>query len=117
MAEHIEWEQLSPEDKKKQLFLRQKNTLNLFLERNAISKDQYDKRGYTGINITNGEMKLLFNLPPDRNPEPGFEVLKEGTIQTTAKARLITIEEYDEFVTEDGPAKWLIENLDKNEGY
>ena len=43
MAEHIEWEQLSPEDKKKQLFLRQKNTLNLFLERNAISKDQYYK--------------------------------------------------------------------------
>ena len=43
MAEHIEWEQLSPEDKKKQLFLRQKNTLDLFLERNAISRAQYDK--------------------------------------------------------------------------
>ena len=43
MAEHIEWELLTPEDKKKQLFLRQKNTLDLFLERNAISKDQYDK--------------------------------------------------------------------------
>ena len=43
MAEHIEWELLTPEDKKKQLFLRQKNTLDLFLERNAISKGQYDK--------------------------------------------------------------------------
>lgn len=43
MAEHIEWELLTPEDKKKQLFLRQKNTLDLFLERNAISKDQYNK--------------------------------------------------------------------------
>ena len=43
MAEHIEWELLTPEDKKKQLFLRQKNTLDLFLERNAISKAQYDK--------------------------------------------------------------------------
>lgn len=43
MMEHIEWEQLSPEDKKKQLFLKQKNTLELFLERNAISKTQYEK--------------------------------------------------------------------------
>ena len=43
MAEHIEWELLTPEDKKKQLFLKQKNTLDLFLERNAISKAQYDK--------------------------------------------------------------------------
>ena len=38
-----EWERLTPEEKKKQLFLRQKHTLDLFLERNAISKAQYDK--------------------------------------------------------------------------
>ena len=37
------WEQMTPEEKKKQLFLRQKQTLDLFLERNAISKAQYDK--------------------------------------------------------------------------
>lgn len=37
------WENLTPEQKKKQLFLKQKNTLDLFLERNAISKAQYDK--------------------------------------------------------------------------
>lgn len=43
MAEHIEWELLTPDEKKKQLFLKQKNTLDLFLERNAISKAQYDK--------------------------------------------------------------------------
>lgn len=43
MAEHIEWELLTPEEKKKQLFLKQKNTLDLFLERNAISKAQYEK--------------------------------------------------------------------------
>ena len=43
MIQQTEWEQLSPEDKKKQLFLKQKNILDLFLERNAISKDQYDK--------------------------------------------------------------------------
>ena len=39
----IVWENLNPEEKKKQLFLKQKNTLDLFLERNAISKAQYDK--------------------------------------------------------------------------
>ena len=38
-----EWEKLSPEEKKKQLFLKQKHTLDLFLERNAISRVQYDK--------------------------------------------------------------------------
>ena len=43
MSEYIEWETLTPEEKKKQLFLKQKNTLDLFLERNAISKTQYDK--------------------------------------------------------------------------
>ena len=43
MSENIEWEALTPEEKKKQLFLKQKNTLDLFLERNAISKAQYDK--------------------------------------------------------------------------
>jgi hypothetical protein len=39
----IEGEHMSPEEKRKQLFFRQKNTLDLFLERNAISKAQYDK--------------------------------------------------------------------------
>ena len=39
----IVWENLTPEEKKKQLFLNQKKTLDLFLERNAISKAQYDK--------------------------------------------------------------------------
>ncbi len=38
----VNWEKLSPEEKKKQLFLTQKNTLDMFLERNAISKLQYD---------------------------------------------------------------------------
>lgn len=34
---------LSPEEKKKDLFLRQKKTLDTFLERKAITKAQYDK--------------------------------------------------------------------------
>ena len=38
-----EWEKLTPVEKKMQLFLEQKKILDLFLERNAISKAQYDK--------------------------------------------------------------------------
>ena len=37
------WEKMTPEEKKHQLFLNQKNTLDLFLERGAISQVQYDK--------------------------------------------------------------------------
>ena len=43
MNNQIEWEKLSPEEKKKQLFLKQKELLETFLEKNAISKVQYDK--------------------------------------------------------------------------
>ena len=39
----IEWEKLIPQEKKKQLFLKQKKLLETFLERNAISKAQYEK--------------------------------------------------------------------------
>lgn len=39
----IEWEKLTPQEKKKQLFLMQKKLLETFLERNAISKAQYEK--------------------------------------------------------------------------
>ena len=41
--EKKEWARLSPEEKKQQLFLNQKDTLDLFLERGAISQAQYDK--------------------------------------------------------------------------
>ena len=37
------WEQLSPEEKKKELYLRQVRLLQTFLERHAISQAQYDK--------------------------------------------------------------------------
>lgn len=43
IMEQFEWEKLSPEDKKKQLYLNQKQTLEAFLERGAISKAQFDK--------------------------------------------------------------------------
>lgn len=37
------WEELSREEKKRALFLRQKQTLDLFLERGAIAQSQYNK--------------------------------------------------------------------------
>ncbi len=43
MESVVIWDSLSPEEKKKELFLRQKRTLDLFLERNAISQSQYEK--------------------------------------------------------------------------
>ena len=43
MDDKKQWETLSPEEKKKELFIRQKHTLDLFLERHAISQSQYDK--------------------------------------------------------------------------
>lgn len=41
--DQIEWSTLAPEDKKKQLYFRQKDLLNKFLERNAITKAEYEK--------------------------------------------------------------------------
>ena len=39
----MNWEQMTPEEKKYQLFLNQKKTLETFLERGAISRVQYKK--------------------------------------------------------------------------
>ena len=41
--EQEQWEKLTPEQKKRELYLEQKFTLESFLERNAISKAMYDK--------------------------------------------------------------------------
>ena len=41
--ENVEWEKMSPEEKKVELYRRQKVLLDTFLERNAISQAQYDK--------------------------------------------------------------------------
>ena len=38
-----EWESLSHEEKNHQLYLKQKAILEAFLERRAISKEQYEK--------------------------------------------------------------------------
>ena len=41
--DQMEWSALTPEDKKKQLYLQQKDLLDKFLKRNAITKAEYDK--------------------------------------------------------------------------
>ena len=41
--ENTPWDTLSPAEKRKDLYRQQKETLDLFLERNAITKEQYDK--------------------------------------------------------------------------
>ena len=38
-----EWSELPPEDKRIQLYLNQRRTLDTILECGAISKEQYDK--------------------------------------------------------------------------
>ena len=38
-----EWQQLSPEEKRKRLYINQKKLLEAFLERGAISQTQFDK--------------------------------------------------------------------------
>jgi len=43
MPEHKEWEALTPVEKKEWLYEEQKETLDAFLERGAISKAQYTK--------------------------------------------------------------------------
>lgn len=41
--EQSEWEKLPPNKKKRKLYLKQKNMLDMFLERGAISQAQHDK--------------------------------------------------------------------------
>lgn len=43
IARQRRWEAMTPEQKKKQLFLNQKELLDKFLVRHAISQAQYDK--------------------------------------------------------------------------
>lgn len=43
MISNNNWESLSYAEKNNELFRNQKQTLDLFLERNAISKTQYEK--------------------------------------------------------------------------
>ena len=53
MSNEIQWQNLSCEEKKRQLFLNQKETLDLFLARGAITQAQYDK-SYGDLKIKMG---------------------------------------------------------------
>ena len=55
--EQYEWEKLSPEQKKIRLYLEQKKTLEAFLECEAISKAQFDKR--LGDSLSRWECQVL----------------------------------------------------------
>lgn len=57
--ERIECKHLSPEEKKRQLFLRQKKILQDFLDRRAISQEQFDK--------SFGDMMLKMGFDSDGN--------------------------------------------------
>lgn len=43
MTDNEAWASLTPDEKKRQLYERQKAMLQAFLERNAISMEQYNK--------------------------------------------------------------------------
>ena len=52
--EQQQWEELTPEQKKRELYLEPKYTLDAFLERHAISQAQYDK----SLGILNAQMGI-----------------------------------------------------------
>ena len=53
MLNDINWQGLTEKEKKKQLFLSQKETLDTFLAKGAISQAQYDK-SYGDLKIKMG---------------------------------------------------------------
>ena len=57
IAKQREWEEMSPEQKKRQLFLNQKELLDKFRERNAISQAQYKK--------SLGDLRLKMGFPEE----------------------------------------------------
>ena len=60
------WEEMTPEEKKIQLYIKQKNMLDSFLARNAISKAQYDK-SLGDLTEKMGMSKVLMNLTSYNN--------------------------------------------------
>ena len=54
-------QELTPSEKKRDLYLRQKQTLDLFLERGAISRAQYDK--------SLGDLTVKMGMEPNSEPK------------------------------------------------
>ena len=42
-SDSVDWTKLTPEEKKRQLYMKQKATLDSFLEHGAIDRKQHDK--------------------------------------------------------------------------
>ena len=59
------WSALSTGDKRKQLYLRQKDLLDKFLERNAITKADYDK-SFGDLTRKMGMEQLLQSLSANK---------------------------------------------------
>ena len=63
VTEQDNWSGLSPEEKKKELYLRQKRILDDFLERGAITQAQYDK-SFGDLTEKMGMRNYKTNKPP-----------------------------------------------------
>ncbi len=63
VTEQDNWSGLSPEEKKKELYLRQKRILDDFLERGAITQAQYDK-SFGDLTEKMGKGDYKTNKPP-----------------------------------------------------
>ena len=87
MINETQWETMSTEEKKRQLFLNQKATLDSFLERGAITKAQYDK--------SYGDLKLKMGFEGDAyvqeisSPETRMDMQLEYLI--TRKVQIGTV--------------------------
>ena len=57
----VEKESMTAEEKKRDLYLRQKQLLDTFLEHGAISRAQYDK--------SLGDLTVKMGMEPDGNPK------------------------------------------------
>ena len=62
------WEELSPEDKKKQLYLNQKQTLDRFLSTGAITPAQYNK----SLGDLTEKMGMEEELRAELEADPGY---------------------------------------------
>lgn len=64
MSSDKKWAEMSLEEKNIELYYKQVEVLNLFLERNAISKAQYEK----SLSDLTAKMKIK-DIPPAARPE------------------------------------------------
>ena len=85
------WENLTPEEKKAELYRKQKELLDMFLERNAISKAQYDKSlsdltekmGMSDKFKFNGEsMEEILRKLTDKNDKTAYEFAKQLGVES-----------------------------------